>query len=147
MPPPQPAPDPLSGYVLEDQVGHLLRRAHQRHVAIFQSAIGADLTPTQFAALVKLVELRRATQNHLGRLTGMDPATIQGVIGRLVARGLVERASDPTDRRMVALVPTAEGVRLALAAVVQGRDITEATLAPLDPAERHQFLALLRRMI
>ena len=42
-------------YVLEDQVGHLLRRAHQRHAAIFQEMIGdAQLTPLQFAALVKL---------------------------------------------------------------------------------------------
>ncbi len=42
-------------YILEEQVGHLLRRAHQRHAAIFQEVMSASqLTPLQFAALVKL---------------------------------------------------------------------------------------------
>ena len=46
------------GYILERQAGHLLRRAHQRHSAIFQEKIGdAQLTPLQFAALVKLRDL------------------------------------------------------------------------------------------
>ena len=45
-------------YVLDDQVGHLLRRAHQRHTSIFQEHIGdSQLTPLQFAALVKLSDL------------------------------------------------------------------------------------------
>ena len=44
-------------YVLEEQAGHLLRRVHQRHTAIFQAMIGDDqLTPLQFAALMKLAE-------------------------------------------------------------------------------------------
>ncbi len=49
------ADDDDKDYVLEDQVGHLLRRAHQRHTSIFQEHIGdSQLTPLQFAALVKL---------------------------------------------------------------------------------------------
>ena len=76
-----------AGYVLEDQVGHLLRRAHQRHAAIFLENIGAgQLTPLQFAALVKLRDIGEVSQNHLGRLTAMDAATMQGVIRRLLAR-------------------------------------------------------------
>ncbi len=44
-----------AGYVVEDQVGFLLRRAHQRHAALFQQGIGvAELTPTQFTALIKM---------------------------------------------------------------------------------------------
>jgi len=45
-----------------------------------------ELTPTQFAALARLRELGDTTQNQLGRLTAMDPATIQGVIQRLLLR-------------------------------------------------------------
>jgi hypothetical protein len=32
-------------------------------------------------------------------------------------------------------------------AVASARRITEATLAPLDPEERRQFLSLLRKMV
>ena len=61
------------------------------------------LTPTQFAALSKTVALGKVTQNHLGRLVAMDPATIQGVVRRLTARGLLVRTRDPMDRRTAVL--------------------------------------------
>ena len=84
--------DDPAGYVLEEQAGHLLRRAHQRHSAIFQATIGDDqLTPLQFAALMKLSDVGETSQNLLGRLTAMDAATMQGVIKRLSARGLIDR--------------------------------------------------------
>ena len=149
-PTPSPAetessPDP--SYVLEDQVGHLLRRAHQRHTAIFQDGIGeSQLTPTQFAALVKIGDLGQVSQNHLGRLTAMDPATIQGVIQRLRLRGLIERRPDRSDRRCTVLTLSAAGRTTLAAAIARGRVITDETLAPLSEAERSAFLALLRRL-
>ncbi len=140
--------DPLDGYLVEDQVGFLLRRAHQRHAALFQEVMAeADLTPTQFTALIKVVELGRVTQNQLGRLVATDPATIQGVAQRLIARGLVARTADPMDRRSAVLAPTEEGLALASRAVVLARRITVATLEPLDAAERLRFLALLRKLV
>lgn len=143
----QPDHDPLDGYELDAQVGFLLRRAHQRHVALFQDGMAAaDLTPTQFTALARIAALGRVTQNHLGRLSAMDPATIQGVVRRLMARGLVARLPDPADRRTVVLAPTPAGLALAAGAVPAARAITEATLAPLRPDERRQFLHLLRKV-
>jgi DNA-binding MarR family transcriptional regulator len=138
----------LDGYVVDNQVGFLLRRAHQRHTAIFLDTMAdADLTPTQFTALVKTVEAGRITQNHLGRLAAMDPATIQGVVRRLAERGLLLRTQDPADRRTVVLEPTETGLALVRAAVASARRVTEATLAPFDPEERRQFLSLLRKMV
>ncbi len=137
----------LDGYAVENQVGFLLRRAHQRHVSLFLEGMnGADLTPRQFSALFKTVELGHVTQNLLGRLTAMDPATIQGVVRRLMARGLVRRAADPMDRRSAVLAPTEAGAALARQAAARARRVTEATLAPLDPDERERLLALLRRI-
>ena len=142
-----PAAPLLGGYLVEEQVGFLLRRAHQRHAALFQDAMAdADLTPTQFTALIKVVELGRVTQNQLGRLVATDPATIQGVVRRLIARGLVRRTPDPMDRRTAVLTPTSEGVALAATAVTSARRITEATLTPLDDADRHHLIALLRKI-
>ena len=134
-------------YRLEDQAGHLLRRAHQRHTALFQEIMGAlDLTPTQFAALARIREFGETTQNLLGRQTAMDPATIQGVVQRLVARGFVERRPDPADRRVMVLSLTASGARIARDAIARARDITRATLEPLAPAERAAFVELLRKL-
>jgi DNA-binding MarR family transcriptional regulator len=137
----------LDGYVVEDQVGFLMRRANQRHTAIFLDGMaGAELTPTQFTALVKVVECGRVTQNHLGRLSAMDPATIQGVVRRLMDRDLVFRTADPLDRRTMVLAPTQAGQALAAQAVIAGRRITETTLDPLTAEERRVFLSLLQKL-
>lgn len=138
---------PPSGFLLEDHVGFLLRRAHQRHVALFLEATANHaITPTQFAALHKVVQLGRVTQNHLGRLTAMDPATIQGVVRRLTVRGLLARTTDPMDRRTAVLAPTEAGVALVTHAVACARRSHDAALAPLNHKERGQLLALLRRL-
>ncbi|MFM7346646.1 MAG: MarR family winged helix-turn-helix transcriptional regulator [Tagaea sp.] len=142
-----PAPSPDPDYRLEAQIGHLLRRAHQRHASLFEKGLGdLDLTPTQFAALVKIGDRGEVSQNLLGRLTAMDPATIQGVIQRLMARGLIERRPDPADRRATLLRLTATGTALAREAVARAKTVTQATLEPLPPSERETLLALLKKL-
>jgi DNA-binding MarR family transcriptional regulator len=141
------APDTLADFDVEDHVGFLLRRAHQRHVALFTAGLAhADVTPTQFTALLKTVQLGRITQNHLGRLAAMDPATIQGVVQRLIARGLIRRGRDPMDRRTAVLEPTEAGIALIGRVVPCAQQAHDAALAPLSPQERTKVLALLRKM-
>jgi len=65
---PVPKPSASEQYVLDDQVGFLMRVAMQRHTAIFMSRMIEQLTQTQFAALAKLYEVGPCSQNHLGRL-------------------------------------------------------------------------------
>lgn len=137
----------FGSYVVEDQVGFLMRKAQQRHTALFLERMAVcDLTATQFTALIKIVEMGQVTQNLLGRLAAMDPATIQGVVRRLVARGLASRARDPMDRRTVVLAATPAGRALAVQAVAVAHEVTAATLAPLDEVDQMRFLALLRRL-
>src|ERR1700761_9072371 len=99
-------------YILDDQVGFLLRQAQQRHTAIFAGHMIEDLTPTQWAALAKLREVGDCSQNHLGRLTAMDAATIKGVIDRLTARGFTAVRPDPRDGRRIVVALTPMGSHL-----------------------------------
>ncbi len=138
---------PPDGFLLEGHVGFLLRKAHQRHAAIFLEKASKDgLTPTQFAALCKMVECGRVTQNHLGRMVAMDPATIQGVVRRLTASGLIARTNDPMDRRTAVLAPTDAGLALIGDAVACARHAHDTALAPLSGEEQRLFLALLHKM-
>ncbi|EHL96042.1 transcriptional regulator, MarR family [Acetobacteraceae bacterium AT-5844] len=135
-------------YRLDESVGHLLRRAHQRHAALFQDrGTAGGLTSTQFAALVKLSELGRATQNALGRAVALDPATIQGVIARLRDRGLVDVGRDPLDRRTLVLSLSEAGEAALVEAVRQGAQANERLLAPLSADERKSLIRLLRRLL
>jgi len=134
-------------YELEAQIGFLLRRAQQRHVAIFAGCMAdLDLTPTQFSALVKLRDEGGASQNRLGRLTAMDPSTILGVVHRLLQRDLVSRRPDPRDPRSALLTLTPAGAALVERAVERARAATGKTVDPLSPAQRRELLRLLAKI-
>src|SRR3954465_1284700 len=134
------------GYVLEEQIGFILRQVWQRHTNIFVREIGASLTPTQWAALSKLVETGPCSQNQLGRLTAMDVATIKGVIDRLTARGLTEPSRDPQDGRRLLVSLTRAGQQLAEKTAPHGLAVSKETLSPLDARERDTLLALLNKL-
>jgi DNA-binding MarR family transcriptional regulator len=134
-------------YILDEQVGFLLRQVNQRHTAIFAERIGDDLTATQWAALAKLQEKGPCTQNLLGRLTAMDAATIKGVVDRLAKRGLIETSFDPDDARRLVVMLTDAGREVAARAAPNAVAISEDTLAPLTQGERQMFLELLKKLI
>jgi DNA-binding MarR family transcriptional regulator len=140
---PKPARSP---YVLDEQIGFILRQVWQRHATIFAAGIGASLTPTQWAALAKLAESGPCSQNQLGRLTAMDVATIKGVIDRLTARGLTETCADPEDGRRLRVSLTRAGQQLAEKMAPNALAISRETLAPLDSRERETLMALLSKL-
>ena len=133
-------------YVLDEQIGFILRQVSQRHAVIFARDIGIDLTPTQWAALAKLQETGPCSQNQLGRLTAMDVATIKGVIDRLTARGLTETSPDPEDGRRLLVSLTRAGQQLAEKAAPNALAISRETLAPLDAREREVLMGLLNKL-
>src|SRR5437899_11496212 len=133
-------------YVLEEQIGLILSQVWQRHATIFGREIGINLTPTQWAALAKLTETGPCSQNHLGRLTAMDVATIKGVIDRLTARGLTETSPDPEHGRSLLVSLPPAGQEMADKAAPNALAISRETLAPLDAKAREPLIALLDKL-
>ncbi len=137
----------VDDYRLEEHVNHLLRKASQRASEIFQYVmVEYDVTPTQFAALVKLHDEGEASQNVLGRLTAMDPATILGVVSRLKRRGLVESRLDPQDGRRILLRLSGEGVAMVEDMKMIASDVTRETLSPLTKTEAQSLIRLLQKL-
>lgn len=139
------APESRSGYQLDEQIGYVLRRVTQRHLAIFASAI-PEVTTTQFAVLARLIETGPSSQNHLGRAAAMDAATIKGVVDRLAKLGYVATTADPTDRRRLTITITEAGANLFSARTATALVVSQETLAPLTPEEQRQVLDLLARL-
>lgn len=139
-------PDKPTRYVLEEQVGFLLRQVNQRHTTIFAERMIEGLTPMQWAALAKLHESGPLSQNRLGRLTAMDAATIKGVVDRLTARGLTEAQPDPVDGRRLTIGLTEAGHAVVRRAATIALAITEETLAPLSGPERQTLMRLLEKL-
>ena len=134
-------------YRLEDQVGFILRKTHQRASELFLDVMAEfDVTPTQFSVLIRLEELGHCSQNFLGRQTAMDPATTMGVVARLKKRGLVAQAPDRMDRRRLLVSLTDEGWALAARMRGRGAEVSRRILAPLDAGERAWLLDALERI-
>jgi DNA-binding MarR family transcriptional regulator len=143
----KPTPGPTgTAYLLDEQVGFVMRVAMQRHTSIFTARMIEGLTQTQFAALAKLFEVGGCSQNHLGRLIYLDAATIKGVVDRLGARGFVTALNDPKDRRRRAVALTERGREVTEAAMTVAAEITTATLAPLSAEEQRLVTRLLKKL-
>jgi MarR family transcriptional regulator, lower aerobic nicotinate degradation pathway regulator len=133
-------------YVLDEQVGFVLRQVQQRHATLFSATLGSDLTPTQWAVLAKLAEVGEISQNLLGRHTAMDNVTIKGVVERLVKRGLIKANRDAGDRRRFSISLSEEGRRIYAERVALAIAVSRETLEPLTAGEKHEFQRLLLKL-
>jgi MarR family transcriptional regulator, temperature-dependent positive regulator of motility len=134
--------------IIHSMPGHLIRRLHQISIALFQermSALGLDLTPVQFGALVLLSENPGIDQATLAGMIAQDRATTGMVVDRLQAKGLIDRRISPRDRRAREVTLTREGATLLARVTPEVRGVQAAMLPGLSEAERDLFLTLARR--
>ena len=135
-------------YDYTEQVGHLLRRAYQRHLAIFQArSANSQLTSVQFSVLCALNTYGPSSQVDLVRTSAIDQATIRGILERLKRRNLIKTASDENDQRKVIYALTDEGRQITFEMIPIGLQISEQTVQDLNPAERLAFSYLLNKLI
>jgi DNA-binding MarR family transcriptional regulator len=134
-------------YHFSEQVGHLLRRAYQRHVAIFQKLIpDSQLTAGQFVVMSAVLDHTPCSLSDLVGATAIDQATIRGIVGRLKDRELIVVAHDSADKRKVTITLTQAGKALIEETVPFARRISEETFGDLNPAERMAIMYLLKKM-
>lgn len=131
-----------------DAPGHLIRRAQQVAVAIFmEETAGFDATPVQFAILNALMDDPGEDQVTLASKVAFDAATFGSVIGRLEAKGWVQRQADPLDKRRKLLSATDEGKALALSMKKAVTQAQQRIVGPLSAPERAQLSALLGKLV
>ncbi|GAA0488218.1 MarR family winged helix-turn-helix transcriptional regulator [Streptomyces stramineus] len=125
----------------------LLNRASARGRRLVGEAFaGEGVRMPHHAVLAAVADHGPVAQAELGRTTGFDPKDMVGILNDLQAAELVTRTPDPADRRKNAIALTAAGRRSLARLAALGDEANAALLAPLSPAEREQFLALLARV-
>jgi DNA-binding MarR family transcriptional regulator len=107
----------------------------------------ADARKWHYAALVALRESGPMSQAELSRRTGIYRSDLVAVINELSARGFVERAPDPGDRRrnVITMTSAGRGHLERLDRLVA--DLQDTLLAPLTDAEREEFTRSLGRLL
>jgi DNA-binding MarR family transcriptional regulator len=104
------------------------------------------LEPRHFLVLRHVARAEGSSQQALGQALRIPPSRMVGLVDTLEQRGLLERRSNPRDRRARALHLTPEGRRMLeeayRVAVGHERTIVEG----LSMEERAQLFRLLRRL-
>ena len=128
--------------------GHLIRRLQQIAVGLFLEETAVhELTPVQFAALSAVDAAPGIDQRSLARRIGFDTSTIGGVIDRLERRGLMQRQTSPTDRRVRLLCVTESGEKLLGDVQPLMLRAQERILGPLTPSDREHFMRMLQQLV
>ncbi|MGE8396837.1 MAG: MarR family winged helix-turn-helix transcriptional regulator [Comamonas sp.] len=135
-------------YFFDQQIGHLLRRAYQRHTALFQHFIpDSQLTAAQFVVLCFVRDYPSCSLVEIVKATVIDQATVRGVVDRLKQRNLLEVKLDAQDRRKVVINLTPIGSALVAEMEPFAKQITESTYGSLTHAERVALDFLLKKML
>jgi DNA-binding MarR family transcriptional regulator len=127
--------------------GLLLELSRTQFREHFDVTIAAfDLSLPQARALQVLEPGNPVPMRDLAASLKCDASNITGIVDRLEARGLVERRPAPGDRRVKALLVTAEGVAVRARLVERLYQVPPA-IAGLSSAEQRTLLELLQRLV
>jgi DNA-binding MarR family transcriptional regulator len=140
-----PAADPYAS--LWARPGYLLRRAHQRNLAIFEEEFAQyPITPVQYAMLTMLNDVARLDAISLLNAAGADQASGAADVRRLRTLGLVERDNSRLER-VPRLRLTDSGRRLLVEAQSSMRRTQERLIETLAPEDRLRLVALLNTVV
>jgi MarR family transcriptional regulator, transcriptional regulator for hemolysin len=104
-----------------------------------QRARAYGMTRAQWVILARLSRQPGLSQNEMAAICEVEPITVGRLIDRLEMRGLVERRSDPADRRIrrLHLLPAAQPI---LDEIARYRDeLTEVILEGMEGPAREQL--------
>jgi DNA-binding MarR family transcriptional regulator len=105
-----------------------------------------DLTPAQFDVLAHLIAAEGISQQTLSEKLFVTKGNVCGLIGRLEERGLVERRTDPEDRRSNMLFLTPAGRELTERVVPAHEQFIREHMSTLDAEQQQQLKSLMRHL-
>ena len=137
------------GIVVENAIGFWIHRVYQAsRNELFREfrEQGEDVTPEQWALLIRLWERDELTQSELSEATFRDAPTTSRIVAGMEARGLLERIVHPEDARVriVRLTPKARSLRKKLVPVVER--IVRRMVGEIPERDLITTRATLRRM-
>lgn len=121
---------------------HLFRERTDARMAKY------DVTPLQAHVIMYLAHRDgQSTQQALGKHLRVKPSTVNGIVDRMVERGLVARSTDESDARRRRIVLTQAGQTHLDLFYRELRDAERLFESGFTPEELAQFHSLLGRVI
>ncbi|HIH43933.1 MAG TPA: MarR family transcriptional regulator [Candidatus Methanoperedenaceae archaeon] len=123
-----------------------MNRISRLFVMMEGSACDASLSKPELLALAHIHREKRSTMSGLAGVLGINVSTATGLVDRLVGKKLLRRERNHGDRRLVYVVLTARGTKVAAAYQEQIQAGIRHMLGLLTPAEQAQLIAILEKI-
>jgi DNA-binding MarR family transcriptional regulator len=114
-----------------------------RHLRPTPAAVAAGLTPTRISVLLHVFRAERIRLSELAEAEGLNPTLLSRAVGHLADAGLLDRVSDPADRRAAWVELTAAGKRVSERIRRERTDALSGALHGLTDGERAQIESVL----
>jgi len=135
--------------IVDNAIGFWIHRVYQASRNEMYRAFrahGEDITPEQWALLIRLWERDGRTQGELSEATFRDAPTMSRIVDGMEARGLLERRADPDDGRARRIHLTRDGRALKKKLVPLVEDIVGRMVEGIDERALVTTRTALRRM-
>lgn len=137
------------GIVVENAIGFWIHRVYQAsRNEMFRAFrdVGEEITPEQWAVLIRLWERDGRTQGELSEATFRDSPTMSRIVDGMEDRGLLQRRADEQDRRVRWIHLTRRGRELQKKLVPVVERIVGKMVAGIDERALVTTRSALRRM-
>ena len=137
------------GIVVDNAIGFWIHRVYQAsRNEMYRKfrEVGEDVTPEQWAVLIRLWERDGRTQSELLDATFRDAPTMSRILAVMEDRGYLERRADSTDGRVRLVHLTRRGRELKKKLVPVAEGIVRRMVAGVPDAELVNMRSNLRRM-
>jgi DNA-binding MarR family transcriptional regulator len=142
------SPYSVESYTTDESVGYLLARVRgSLFAAVDREMAPLGVSAAQFVILLNVAQARASCAADLAREQSTDTGSMTRMIDRLVRKGLLRRARDPEDRRVVRLELTEAGRKLARRLPAVAVKVLNHHLRGFSRAEFEQLKSFLRRML
>src|SRR5438270_7439930 len=111
-----------------------------------EEAARHGVTATQLSVLKLLHEIGDLSLGTLSKEIRAHNSTVTGIVDRMEAAGLVERARSDEDRRVWIIRLTAAGRKVAEKARVSPWDVLHNALAELSPGDQEKLMSIMRKV-
>lgn len=111
-----------------------------------QKVSDLNLTPVQALVLGFLHMEDQITSGELGKKTGLDSATLTGILDRLEAAEFIERRNNPDDRRSIHIHLTPKGSGLSKAVIEVIEAANKEFLQVLTKEEKRDLFEIIKKL-
>jgi Transcriptional regulators len=132
---------------LDESIGFLMGVAYRKLVQLFAQRLKPyDITPEQWAVLVRIAEREGMIQKDIADRSGKDRPTVTRILDALESKSLIVRRICGSDRRSYRIFATEQGKALTAATIPIEREALTDAMEGFSDAEANELKSQLRRI-